>query len=237
MSFNGWLQATPTWLTLLVAYAVTVLAYVLGRVLNQRLPAIPAIIWAVLLLMGMLAGLHWPYAYYLQRVQPLFDHLLGYVTVALAVPLAAMRLDDLPLRMMTALLTFASVTAVLLPVGLAYVLHLSEPTLLAYTTRAVTTPVALNIAAILHAPAALVSLIVILSGVIGAACSSILLRKIDDERAVGLALGLAAHAIGTVQAWQRNPVAGRFAAFGMAVNALLTAIWLPLVYLWWFKTR
>lgn len=70
-------------------------------------------------------------------------------------------------------------------------------------------------------------LIVILSGVIGAAFSSIILRNINDERASGLALGLAAHAIGTAQAWQRGAVAGRYAAFGMAVNAVFTAIWLP----------
>jgi putative effector of murein hydrolase len=48
-----------------------------------------------------------------------------------------------------------------------------------------------------------VTLIVILSGVIGAAFSPLILRHINDERASGLALGLAAHAIGTAQAWQR----------------------------------
>jgi putative effector of murein hydrolase len=73
----------------------------------------------------------------------------------------------------------------------------------------------------------LVILIVILSGTIGAAFSSIILRNIKDERASGLALGLAAHAIGTAQAWQRGPIAGRYAAFGMAVNAVFTAVWLP----------
>ena len=67
----------------------------------------------------------------------------------------------------------------------------------------------------------------ILSGVIGAAFSPLILRHINDERASGLALGLAAHAIGTAQAWQRVPVAGRYAAFGMAVNGVFTAIWLP----------
>ena len=101
---------------------------------------------------------------------------------------------------------------------------------MAFATRAVTTPVALNIATLLHAPLAMVSLIVILSGVIGAAFSPIILRHINDERASGLALGLAAHAIGTVQAWQRGTVAGRYAAFGMAINAVLTSIWLPILF-------
>ncbi|WP_139160798.1 LrgB family protein, partial [Acinetobacter baumannii] len=98
-------------------------------------------------------------------------HLLGYVTVALAIPLAAMRYDDLPLKSVIGILCFASISAVALPMGLAYLLHMSEPTILAFATRAVTTPIALNIATLLHAPETLVTLIVILSGVIGAAFS------------------------------------------------------------------
>lgn len=157
----------------------------------------------------------------------LFSHLLGYVTVALAIPLASMRYDDLPLKSVIGILVFASVSAVALPMSLAYLLHMSEPTIMAFATRAVTTPIAINIATLLHSPVTLVILIVILSGVIGSAFSSIILRNINDERASGLALGLAAHAIGTAQAWQRGTVAGRYAAFGMAVNAVFTAIWLP----------
>ena len=185
------------------------------------------------IVVGLLALLQQPYEDYMQNVNPIFNRLLGYVTVALAVPLAAMRYDDLPLKSMVGILVFASVSAVALPMTLAYLLHMSESTVLAFATRAVTTPIALNIATLLHAPLTLVTLIVILSGVIGAAFSPLLLRHINDERASGLALGLAAHAIGTAQAWQRGQVAGRYAAFGMAVNGVFTAIWLPtfLLYL------
>ena len=168
-----------------------------------------------------------PYEKYNAQMNGIFSHLLGYVTVALAIPLASMRYDDLPVKSIVGILVFASLSAVALPMSLAYLLHMSEPTIMAFATRAVTTPIAINIATLLHSPITLVILIVILSGVIGAAFSSIILRNINDERASGLALGLAAHAIGTAQAWQRGPVAGRYAAFGMAVNAVFTAIWLP----------
>jgi putative effector of murein hydrolase len=168
-----------------------------------------------------------PYENYMDEVNPLFNHLLGYVTVALAIPLAAMRYDDLPLKAIIGILVFASISAVALPMGLAYLLHMSSADIMAFATRAVTTPIAINIATLLDAPISMVILIVILSGVIGAAFSPFILRHINDERASGLALGLAAHAIGTAQAWQRGSVAGRYAAFGMAVNAVFTAIWLP----------
>ena len=147
--------------------------------------------------------------------------------MALAIPLAAMRYDDLPVKSILGILLFASISAVALPMSLAYLLHLSHPEIMAFSTRAVTTPIAINIATLLNSPIDKTILIVILSGLIGAAFSSVILKNINDERASGLALGLAAHAIGTAQAWQRGPVAGRYAAFGMAVNAVFTAIWLP----------
>ena len=41
---------------------------------------------------------------YMTQVNPLFNHLLGYITVALAIPLAAMRYDDLPLKAIVGIL-------------------------------------------------------------------------------------------------------------------------------------
>ena len=214
-------------LAVLYAFILTLAAYLMAKPMNKKLPQIPVIVFGMFFIIGLLFIFGLPYESYLIQINPLFNHLLGYVTVALAIPLAAMRYDDLPLKAIVGILVFASISAVALPMGLAYLLHLSDASIMAFATRAVTTPIAINIATLLHAPLTLVILIVILSGVIGAAFSPFILRHIHDERASGLALVLAAHAIGTAQAWQRGSVAGRYAAFGMAVNAVFTAIWLP----------
>ena len=216
-------------LMIVYGFIITLVSYLAAKPLNKRLPQIPVIVFAMCIVIGLLTLLGLPYERYMYSVNNLFSHLLGYVTVALAIPLAVMRFDGLPLKAMLGILIFATLSAVALPMSLAYLLHMAEPTIMAFATRAVTTPIAINIATLIHAPLSLATLIVILSGVIGAAFSPWILRHINDERASGLALGLAAHAIGTVQAWQRGAVAGRYAAFGMAVNAVLTSIWLPLV--------
>jgi putative effector of murein hydrolase len=213
--------------TVLSGFFITLIAYLVAKPVNKRLPQIPVIVIGMFLIIGLLLSFGIRYESYMAQVNPLFNRLLGYVTVALAIPLAAMRYDDLPLKAMLGILVFASISAVALPMGLAYLLHMTDSSIMAFATRAVTTPIAINIATLLHAPMSMVILIVILSGVIGAAFSPLILRHINDERASGLALGLAAHAIGTAQAWQRGSVAGRYAAFGMAVNAVFTAIWLP----------
>lgn len=214
-------------LSIIFGFTLTVVAYLLAKPLNKKIPQIPVIVFGMFLVIGFLLLVGIPYENYMKDINPLFNNLLGYVTVALAIPLAAMRYDDLPLKGIIGILIFASISAVALPMGLAYLLHMADSTIMAFATRAVTTPIAINIATLLHAPVSLAILIVILSGVIGAAFSPLILRHINDERASGLALGLAAHAIGTAQAWQRGSVAGRYAAFGMAVNAVFTAIWLP----------
>lgn len=214
-------------LSVLTGFLITLVAYLAAKPVNKRFPQVPLLVIAMFFVIGILMLFKIPYEQYNTQMNGIFSHLLGYVTVALAIPLAAMRYDDLPIKSVVGILVFASISAVALPMGLAYLLHMSEPTIMAFATRAVTTPIAINIATLLHSPVSLVILIVILSGVIGAAFSSIILRNINDERASGLALGLAAHAIGTAQAWQRGAVAGRYAAFGMAVNAVFTAIWLP----------
>lgn len=214
-------------LIIFYGFLITIVAYLLAKPLNKKIPQIPVLVFAMFFVIGLLFIVGIPYESYMTHVNPLFNNLLGYVTVALAIPLAAMRYDDLPLKSVLGILVFASLSAVALPMSLAYLLHMADSTILAFATRAVTTPIAINIATLLNAPISLTILIVILSGVIGAAFSPFILRHVNDERASGLALGLAAHAIGTAQAWQRGSIAGRYAAFGMAVNAVFTAIWLP----------
>ena len=100
---------------------------------------------------------------YIETVSPLFNRLLGYVTVALAIPLATIKYEDFPISKISALVLCASTLAVGFPVGLAYLLHLSTSMIISFTTRAITPPIALNTAGISHAPPALVILVVILS--------------------------------------------------------------------------
>lgn len=210
-------------------FFLTLIGYIISKKINQLFPQIPAIVYSMFIILALLAVSQISYVDYSQSIDPIFNRLLGYVTVGLAIPLATLKYDDIPLKKTVLLVIFASTTASALPVGMAYILELSKETILSFSTRSITTPIALNIADIVHAPPSLVTLIVILSGVIGALFSGVILRNIQDERAVGLALGLAAHAIGTAQAWQRSPIAGKYAAFGMALNGIITAVWLPIL--------
>lgn len=210
------------------AILLTLAAHVSARVLARRLSWLPMVITAMVLVVVFLFLVQWEYKSYYKVAKPIFDSLLGYVTVLLAIPLAAMDFKGLPVKRLIIIVIIASVVGALLPMGLAYLLSLSHDTMLAFATRSVTTPIGLSVASLIKAPLALANLIIIVSGLIGATLAPILFRNVHDDRAKGLALGLAAHAFGTVEAWQISSTAGRYAAFGLAVNGLLTAVWVPI---------
>lgn len=84
--------------SVLYGFAITLIAYLLAKPCNRVIPQIPVIVFSMFLVLVILLVLGIPYEHYMDEVNPLFNHLLGYVTVALAIPLAAMRYDDLPLK-------------------------------------------------------------------------------------------------------------------------------------------
>lgn len=223
---------------MITAFVVTLIAHVgakyVLRYLNRYIRGVPMIIIAICLTLILLFLIQIPYQTYYANAKPVFDRLLGYSTVLLAVPLAGMDFKGLPVKKLSVVVILASLIGAVLPMSLAYVFGLSHDTFLAFATRSVTTPVGLSIAQIINAPLVMANLIIIVSGILGAGICRVLFLNINDDRAKGLSLGLVAHAIGTVEAWQISPTAGRYAAFGLAINGLITAVWLPVVMVWVF---
>ncbi|WP_064653557.1 LrgB family protein [Moraxella catarrhalis] len=225
--------------TILIAFIITLIAHVSAkyvlRYLNKFIKGVPMIIVAIILTLILLFVIGLDYHTYYAHARPVFDRLLGYSTVLLAVPLAGMDFKGLPVKKLGVVVILASIVGAILPMSLGYLFTLNMDTILAFATRSVTTPVGLSVAQIIGAPLVMANLIIIVSGILGAGMCRILFKNIQDERAQGLALGLVAHAIGTVEAWTISPTAGRYAAFGLAINGLVTAMWLPVAVLWWLS--
>lgn len=225
--------------TILIAFVVTLIAHIgakyVLRYINRYFRGIPMIIIAIVLTLLILTVIQLPYNTYYANAKPVFDRLLGYSTVLLAVPLAGMDFRGLPVKKLSIIVVMASLVGAIVPMLLAYLFALNMDTILSFATRSVTTPVGLSVAQIIDAPLVMANLIIIVSGILGAGVCRILFKNITDDRAKGLALGLVAHAIGTVEAWTISPTAGRYAAFGLAINGLVTAVWLPMAILWLLK--
>ncbi|WP_066804396.1 LrgB family protein [Moraxella oblonga] len=222
--------------TIIIAFIITLIAHVgakyVLRYINKYYRGVPMIIIAIILTLIILTLIQLPYATYYAHAKPVFDRLLGYSTVLLAVPLAGMDFKGLPIKKLSVIVLLASLVGAIVPMSLAYVFALNMDTILAFATRSVTTPVGLSVAQIIKAPLVMANLIIIVSGILGAGVCRMVFKNVKDDRAKGLALGLVAHAIGTVEAWTISPTAGRYSAFGLAINGLVTAVWLPIALTW-----
>lgn len=218
----------------LFGVAATVTAYALAGALHRRLGG-PSLLHPVLTasaavaLVLVVTGMS--YEAYFAQAFPLHVA-LGVVVVLLAVPLyrqfALIRAAGA-----TIAVTLVAGSLVALGTALAYPLAIGAPdTLLAtLAPKSATTAVAVQITEGLGGRPALTAIVVISTGIFGAAFGpSILARAgVHDDRAVGLALGIASHAIGTARALQISDRAGAFASLGMILNAGLTILLAPLV--------
>lgn len=229
--FSLWvyLARTPLlWLT------VTILVYCAADRLSaamRRHPLANPVLLSVGVIGALVLGTRTPYAAYFDGAQ--FIHfLLGPATVALGIPLYQNR--RLVLRSilpMACALLAGSLTALGSAILIARALGAPAAVVTSIAPKSVTAAVAMAISARLGGDAALTAVLVILTGILGAVIVTPLMDRlgVTDRRARGFAAGLAAHGIGTARAFQVDPTAGIFAGIAMGLNALLTAVIVPLL--------
>jgi len=227
-----YLAATPLlWLT------VTVLAWIAADALAQasgRHPLVNPLMLTVAAVAALLLVTGTPYGTYFAGAQ--FVHfLLGPATVAIAVPL--FRNWPLVVRhalpMLAALLA-GGLTAIASALAVAAAMGVPHDVLVALAPKSVTAGIAMGISEGLGGAPALTAVLVIATGLIGAVMVTPLMNAlgIRDYAARGFAVGLASHGIGTARAFSVDPVAGTFAGIAMGLNALLSAVLVPLIVRW-----
>ena len=219
----------------LAALTATLLAWLgalrLQRACGRHALANPVLFAVTLLAVGLLAtGID--YRSYFEGAQ--FVHfLLGPATVALAVPLYR----QWPVVRRAAGVAAVSVIAggvfsAGVGVAIALALRAAPEVTASLAPRSVTTPVAMGIAERIGGLPSLTAALVISSGITGAALGPLVLDwvRVRDMRARGLAIGTAAHGIGTARALSVSAAAGAFSGLAMGLNALASALLLPLLW-------
>lgn len=225
--------STSPLLHLTLTVCVFVLARWLYRISGRRAWLNPVLV-SVLVLVALLTLTGTPYQRYFEGAQ--FVHfLLGPATVALAVPLyrQCALLRRHPVALLVSLLA-GSLTAVVSALLIARLAGASDQALISIAPKSVTTPVAMGISERLGGLPSLTAVLVILTGIVGAAWGPWLLERlrIRNPMAQGLAMGVASHGIGTARAVYMGEVAAAFSGLAMGLNGLATAILLPVLWGW-----
>ncbi len=232
-------RLTDVWVYLaaspLLSLTMTLIAYQGANWVYQKAGStalLNPVLITVILVVAVLTLTGTRYQTYFEGAQ--FIHfLLGPATVALAIPLYRQfdKVRQSAAAIAASLLT-GSLTAVVSAVGLGLLLRADPVSLIALAPKSATAPVAMGIAEKLGGLPSLTAVLVIATGILGAALGPVLLDRlgIRDAAARGFALGTASHGIGTARALQESEVAGAFSGLAMGLNALATAIILPLIW-------
>jgi putative effector of murein hydrolase len=128
-----------------------------------------------------------------------------------------------------------SVTSIVSGVGIVWLLGGSRAVALSMAPKAVTTPIAVAVSEQIGGLPALTAALAILGGILAAVVGQHTLHcvQVRDWRAHGLAAGIAGSGVAAAQVAARNELGAAFAALGIGLNGLLTAILVPmLVRLW-----
>lgn len=198
-------------------------------------PLLQPILVGSALMISLLIVMDISYQSYFESVQ-LIHWFLAPSIVGLAIPLfyESRAMHD-KLKAIITLVCLGGVLTVGFAVAILWIFGASASSMLAMLTKSVTTAVAVLVSEETGAIASLAAGFVMITGVVGAVIGPYVFRqmKVEDDEQKGLALGLSAHAIGTVKAFEISPKCGAYSILAMIINGIFTAILLPLCF-WLF---
>ena len=216
-----------------LAIAATLAVYAAARWLQPRTGSVllhPVLV-SIVVLIAALRTMGIAYGAY-DRGGRVLTFLLGPAVVALGLPLFR-QMEEIGRRGKAVLVSIAagSAAGVVSATVTAALLGASEPVIRTLSARSVTTPIAIAIAGRVGGIPALAAAVVILSGVLGAVIGPPLLRRIGvrSRTAFGLALGAAAHGVGTARAAEEGDIEAASSGLAIGLMGVGTALLAPLV--------
>jgi predicted murein hydrolase (TIGR00659 family) len=206
---------------------ISLAAYEIGKLLKRRfkLAVFNPLLIATLLTMGAICLLGVDYESYMSGAKYI-SYLLTPATVCLAVPLyeqaALLKKHFRALAAGIASGVLASVASILILSKLFALSHAQYVTLL---PKSITTAIGMGVSEELGGAVTITVAVIIVTGILGNVIAEGVFRlfRIREPVAKGLALGTAAHAIGTAKALEIGEVEGAMSSLAITVCGLVTA--------------
>jgi predicted murein hydrolase (TIGR00659 family) len=161
--------------------------------------------------------------------------LLGPATVALGVPLYKnARLIKKHLRGIFLAVIIGSVVGIVSTAALVGFLGGSREILLSMLPKSVSSPIAVEISRELGGLPELTAVLTVLTGLFGSMFGTSILRwfRLSGDIAIGIAIGTAAHGIGTARLLKDSQIQGGMSGLAMGLAGIVTSILFIPIYLW-----
>lgn len=207
---------------------LTLVCYQIGLAVKRRVKfplANPLLVGAVLII-GVLVALDMEYETYQASVHPI-SFLLTPATVCLAIPLYRQLslLKKYPRAIMGGVLSgvvtaMVSIYLLSLSFGLTHVEYVS------ILPKSITTAIGMGVSEKMGGVVALTVISISISGISGTILADFWLKllRIREPIAKGLALGTAAHALGTAKAMEQGEIEGAMSSLSIVVTGILSVI-------------
>lgn len=213
---------------------LTLLVYFVVRRVGQRIntPLFNPLLISMLVLIAFLLVSHISYARYFNGSQAL-NSLLQPAVVALAFPLYE-QLHQIRMRWKSIITVCFIGSVVAMATGTWIALRLGASTTIAASIlpKSVTTPIAMAVGGSIGGIPAVSAVCVIFAGILGAVFGHTVLNlmRIRTKASRGLAIGTAAHALGTARCAELDYEEGAFSSLALVICGIITSLIAPLLF-------
>jgi predicted murein hydrolase (TIGR00659 family) len=220
----------------LFGVALSVAFYAAGLLANKRLPWLHPLFLSAGGIILLLAAAGIPYQDYAAGGDML-TFMLGPATVALGVPLYKNRARiRAQLAAVLGGVTVGAVTAIVSTGLIVWGLGGTREMILTAMPKSVSSPIALELARLTGGSPEISAALTVLTGLVGSMAGRLVLRLfgIRGDLPLGIAVGTAAHGIGTAKLLRGSEIQGSYSGLAMALNGIVTGVlYIPIV--WWLN--
>lgn len=199
---------------------------------KTKIPLLNPLIVSIVLVIIFLKTTGISYENY-YRGGSILNMLIAPATVALALPLyESVHLLKRHGRSILVGIISGTLLSTLLTACLAILFRYDKALTASIMPKSVTTAIAIEIAAKMEGIPTVTIIVVIVTGIIGAIMAPSLLKisRVEEPVAKGIAIGTAAHAIGTTKAMELGKVEGAMSGLAIGVTGLATVFIAPWMF-------
>lgn len=207
---------------------VSILAYQLGMFLKKKfkLGILNPLLIAIVLVMGILVLFRVDYDSYNEGAKYL-SYLLTPATVCLAIPLyEQLELLKRNVKAIIAGVISGVLTSLSCVLVLSLLFHFGHKEYVTLLPKSITTAIGMGVSEELGGIVTITVAVIIITGVLGNIIAELVCKlfRIEEPIAKGIAIGSAAHAIGTAKAMEMGEIEGAMSSLSIVVAGLLTVI-------------
>ncbi|MBB4119662.1 MAG: LrgB family protein [Mesonia hippocampi] len=217
----------------IIVIAFTIVIYFIAEKLQKKTGVflLNPILVSVVIIISFLSVFNIDYETY-HKGSKYIDFLLKPAVVALGVPLY-LQLEKIKKQVLPIIISqlVGCIVGVVSVVVIAKLMGASKDIVYSLAPKSVTTPIAIEVSRAVGGIAPLTAAVVIVVGIFGAVFGYVIMKLfgVKNPIAQSLAIGNAAHALGTSRSMDISPNYGAMASIGLILNGVLTALLAPYI--------